>query len=110
MKTGLLMGLGLLVAAILAWCWPTRPTRSPAKTRLAVSIQPRDLADALRAVIVADRDVYLREVIQPPAQDAHRTPAEFGPAAKSNLAAPCQLLRLGDEQVQNRGAEFSYAL
>ena len=59
------------------------------------AISPQDQADALHYIISADREIY--------GQSDTVRPVSSGPS-------PCELLRRAAESVQNRGAEFSYAL
>lgn len=64
----------------------------------AVTFKPKEMADALHAVIAADREVYARY---------------FDAAAQNgstNLPLPAHLLRQASEAVQSKGAEFHYVL
>ena len=74
------------------------------------AISPQDQADALHFVIAADREIYCREYI------AHQTEGESStnaaPSAKpgGSWPVPCGMIRRAAESIQNKGAEFSYAL
>jgi hypothetical protein len=61
------------------------------------AISPQNQADALHFVIAADREMYCREFI------AHQAEGESWPV-------PCGMIRRAAESIQNKGAEFSYAL
>ena len=64
----------------------------------AVTFKPQEMADALHAVIAADREVYARY---------------FDAATQSgvtNFPVPAHLLRQASEAVQTKGAEFHYVL
>jgi hypothetical protein len=74
------------------------------------AISPQDQADALHFVIAADREIYCREYI------AHQTQGESSPNASTGMKSgepwpvPCGMIRRAAEAIQNKGAEFSYAL
>ena len=64
----------------------------------AVTFKPQEMADALHAVIAADREVYARYF-----------DAAAG-NAMTNFPVPAHLLRQASEAVQTKGAEFHYVL
>jgi hypothetical protein len=74
------------------------------------AISPQDQADALHYVIAADREIYCQEYI------AHQTQGESSPNAAActkpheSWPVPCGMIRRAAESIQNKGAEFSYAL
>ena len=84
-----------------------RPLQSQRKPKLALSIQPRHMTDALRAVIMADRAVYMRISEDWAASDGRS--ARSG-AQTVTLPAPCEMLRLGSQAAASRGVEYSYVL
>jgi len=88
---------GCLVFAGLS-CAPDSP-KTPEPSQPVVTFKPQEMADALHAVIAADREVYARLVIQP-----------FGAAGGTNGSPlmPPHLLRPASESVQAQGAEFHY--
>lgn len=74
-----------------------RPPKSE-RPKPAVTFKPQEMADALHAVIAADREVYGRY---------------FDLAAggsTTNFPIPAHLLREASEAVQTKGAEFHYVL
>ncbi len=68
-----------------------------------VTFKPQEMADALHAVIAADREVYAKYFEQ------HRA-AEESANRSSQLPIPAHLLRQASEAVQQKGAEFHYVL
>jgi hypothetical protein len=74
------------------------------------AISPQNQADALHFVIAADRELYCREYI------AHQTEGGSSPNAAASTKSgeswplPSEMLRRAAESIQNKGAEFSYAL
>ena len=85
-------------------------TRAYNSVPAEVTFKPKEMADALHAVIAADRLVYSQQIIerfgtneneQSLAQTAHGTPV---------VPLPSRMLRLGSEEVQKNGAEFHYVL
>jgi hypothetical protein len=86
---------------------PSKPeTKSPPE----VTFKPQEMADALHAVIAADREVYSRHVLQRLAGDEKLIKASENWQQDKALPVPAQLLRLGSESVQQKGAEFHYIL
>ena len=75
----------------------------------AVTFKPQEMADALHAVIAADREVYAREVVQRLAENKSVRPLD---AEKTNgfPPLPVHMLRRASESVQQKGAEFHYVL
>ena len=106
----LLSALGLSALAFAAWLRlgerPARPTR-PKPT---VVIRPQDLADALHAVIAADRDVYSRVVVHRLQDEEKVIKASEHWQEEKALPLPAQMVRLGGEAVQQKGADFAYVL
>ena len=74
------------------------------------AISPQNQADALHYVIAADREIYCQEYI------AHQTEGESSPNAAAGSKSggswpvPCGMIRRAAESIQNKGAEFSFAL
>jgi hypothetical protein len=66
---------------------------APTKPKLAVSIKPQHVADALRAVIISHREVYSQAV------EGQKVPL-----------SPCEMLRQSSEAVASKGVEFAYVL
>jgi hypothetical protein len=94
---------GLITAgcALLALpgCGPKAGPTSFERPKPAVTFKPREMADALHAVIAADREVYARYFDQLPGPDSAKQPP-----------VPAHLLREASEAVQQKGAEFHYVL
>lgn len=74
-----------------------------ARPKPAVMFKPQEMADALHAVIAADREVYARHLEQLGAAN---------PVAgqKEGSKVPAHLLRQAAETIQSKGAEFHYVL
>jgi len=104
-------GKALLAGGLLVGGGSCRqePPSKPATTQPAVTFKPQEMADALHAVIAADREAYARHVIQRLAE----AQAANGPEGwKTNGVPPlpAHILRLASESVQQKGAEFHYVL
>lgn len=85
-------------------------SKPPAKTPPEVTFKPQEMADALHAVIAADRQVYCERILERLAgQDKVVKCSENWQQDKA-LPVPAQVLRLGSEAVQQKGAEFHYVL
>jgi len=101
----------VLAASLLfagAGCVPDAPTK-PEASQPVVTFKPQEMADALHAVIAADREVYARLVVQRLAEVKNANVSE---AWKTNgsSALPAHLLRPASESVQQKGAEFHYVV
>src|SRR5579862_5815359 len=101
--------LSILIAVGLCGCGgnPSKPaTKSPPE----VTFKPQEMADALHAVIAADREVYARHILQRLAGDEKLIKISENWQQDKALPAPAQVLRLGSKVVQQKGAEFHYVL
>lgn len=80
------------------------------KSHVATTVSLRKLADSLHAVIAADREAYSRVVIERLALQERKL--EVSERWREEMALPthAQMLRSTAEQIQKRGAEFSYVL
>src|SRR5579859_5386576 len=76
----------------------------------AVTFKPQEMADALHAVIAADREVYCRYVVQRLDADEKLVKTSENWRQDHALPVPAQVLRMGSEAVQQKGAEFHYVL
>ena len=78
----------------------------------AGGISPKKFADAVHAVMMADRTVYAKQVVtRLKAQDASVTPSEYWEDEEHTIPLPAQMFRMGSELVdENPTAGFSYAL
>ena len=74
-----------------------------------VTFKPQEMADALHAVIAADREVYARQVVQRLAELKNANATEAWNTNGSSLL-PAHLLRPASESVQQKGAEFHYVV
>ena len=86
----------LILFPLAGWVGFAQKTESRTKKKLAISIKPQDLADALRAVIASQREVYSQQIV---ARSTDKT-----------LANPCEMFRLSSENTASKGVEFSYVL
>jgi hypothetical protein len=89
-------------------CSPDAP-KGPVVSQPVVTFKPQEMADALHAVIAADREVYARLVVQ---RLAEVKSANLPEAGKTNGSPPlpAHLLRPASESVQQKGAEFHYVV
>ena len=104
----LIAGVWSLMVLSLVGCGP-QPAAAP-KVAPEVTFKPQEMADALHAVIAADRDVYSRHVVQRLATDEKLLKVSEHWQEDHALPLPAQVLRLGSETVQRGGAEFHYIL
>jgi hypothetical protein len=74
------------------------------------AISPQDQADALHFVIAADRELYWREYIAHQADGKSPPNAAAGAKPGEAWPSPSEMLRRAAESIQDKGAEFSYAL
>lgn len=78
-------------------------------TKLQGGITPQRMADAVYAVIAADRLIYTREIVNRLTQ-AKVIKATEHFHDEQTLALPAQMLRMGAETVQKGDHGFTYAL
>jgi len=102
------IGAAGLLLFIVGCGGPTTPQNS--KSPPDVTFKPQEMADALHAVIAADRDVYSRHVLQRLATEEKLVTVSAHWQEDKTLPLPAQILRLGSEAVQQNGAEFHYIL
>ena len=110
-RTVVRFGNAVLAGSILfagAGCRPDSP-KKPEASQPVVTFKPQEMADALHAVIAADREVYARQVVQ---RLAEVKSANVSEAWKTNGSPPLppHLLRPASESVQQKGAEFHYVV
>ncbi|MCD0462886.1 DUF3365 domain-containing protein [Roseiconus lacunae] len=100
-----LMTSGLLMT--LSGC-----SNSEASSSTAGSITPRQFADGVHAVMMADRTVYATHVVTNlKKQDAPVTADEYWQDTENAIPLPAQMFRMGAELVdENPEAGFTYAL
>jgi hypothetical protein len=73
-------------------------------------ISPKQMADALFAVMSADRAVYTKEVVSRLQNDEKILKASEHWKDEKALPLPAQMFRMGSEAVATKNAGFSYAL
>jgi len=105
------LGIALLGGVLLLaspGCGPDS-SRKLEVSQPAVTFKPQEMADALHAVIAADREVYAREVVQRLGEDKS---VQLVDPEKTNgyPPLPAHLLRPAAESVQQKGAEFHYVV
>lgn len=91
----------VVITVALLKAEPANPT--PTKPKLALALKPQHLTDALRAVILSDREVYT-EIY------STRSAGMSKDAPEKTLPSPCETLRAGSQRVAAKGVEFSYVL
>jgi hypothetical protein len=104
----LLGTLAVLLMGFAAWLghsqFPNRPDRPP----VPFEIRPKDLADCIYAVVAAHREVYATLVVQRLSDDAKLVPCSASWETDKALPVPTQVLRLANETIQRKGAEFAF--
>lgn len=119
-RTSVLFASGFLAVAIFSGC-TTEPAATPgsasadppsAEPASAAGIPPKAFADAVHAVMMADRTVYATHVVtRLKKQKSDTKPSEYWKDEENTLPLPAQMFRMGSELVQkNPAAGFSYAL
>jgi hypothetical protein len=73
-------------------------------------IPPQAVADAIHAVIEADRTAYAQKVVNRLQNEQGVIKATEHWQDEKTLPLPAQMLRMGAENAQKKGARFSYAL
>ena len=98
-----------LAAALLtaAACGRTTNAGTTADT---ASVTPQQMADALHAVMEADRTVYTRMVVNRLQNDEKVIKASEHWQDDKALPLPAQMFRMGAEMAAQKNANFSYAL
>ena len=98
-----------LAAALLttAACGRTTDAATTADT---ASVTPQQMADALHAVMEADRTVYTRMVVNRLQNDEKVIKASEHWQDDKALPLPAQMFRMGAEMAAQKTASFSYAL
>lgn len=98
-----------LAAAVLttAACGRTTDAATTADT---ASVTPQQMADALHAVMEADRTVYTRMVVNRLQNDEKVIKASEHWQDDKALPLPAQMFRMGAEMAAQKNASFSYAL
>ncbi len=79
-------------------------------TASAKDISVKKMADAIFAVIEADRAIYTQKVVHRLQNEDEVIAAEERWKEESALPLPAQMLRMGAERVNEKQAGFSYAL
>jgi hypothetical protein len=100
----------LIALGLVAWLWRTAPPPPAPSARAQPTglIRPQDLADAVQAVIAADLEVYARVIQHFHERGAPKMSERW--QEEMALPLPAQMVRLGGETVQAKGAEFAYVL
>ncbi len=80
------------------------------KSSAATGISPKQMADALHAVMDSDRTVYTRNVVNRLQNDEKVIKASEHWQDDKALPLPAQMFRMGAEMVQAKNAGFTYSL
>jgi hypothetical protein len=99
-------GAVVLLAATLAACGGATAKQEAAPA----GISPQKMADALHAVMEADRTVYTRNVVNRLQNDEKIIKASEHWKDDKALPLPAQMFRMGSEMVAGKTKDFSYAL
>ena len=81
-----------------------------ASAAAAPSVTPQQMADALHAVMEADRTVYTRNVVNRLQNDEKVIKASEHWQDDKALPLPAQMFRMGAEMAAQKNSSFSYAL
>lgn len=73
-------------------------------------LQPQTVADALHAVLAADRAVYAETIVNRLANEEKVIKASEHWKDEKTLPLPAQMLRMGSEKIAEQNLPFSYAL
>ncbi|HTL66815.1 MAG TPA: DUF3365 domain-containing protein [Lacunisphaera sp.] len=98
-----------LLIAVPALTWTVWAQVASEKTNKLTSISPQAMADALHAVIAADRQAYA-ELVDRVRTGTNPIDVSENWRETHGLPVPAQLLRNAAQSIQKEGAEFSYAL
>lgn len=114
-KRALALTALLLAPILLAGCSSSEPSASAGAeppTSGSAGIPHQKFADAVHAVMMADRTVYATHVVtRLKKEKSPTTPSEYWQDEENKLPLPAQMFRMGAELVQeNPNAGFSYAL
>ncbi|MBI4658895.1 MAG: DUF3365 domain-containing protein [Verrucomicrobia bacterium] len=98
------------LVGVAAWIGYSQKPVGPSKPKLDVAIKPQHVADALRAVITSQREVYTRLYSRLPATPERTRSTDSSTRASKPISSPCEVLRLCSEAVASKGVEFSFVL
>jgi hypothetical protein len=98
-----------LAAALMTLAACSRTTDTAAAAAGA-SVTPQQMADALHAVMEADRTVYTRMVVNRLQNDEKVITASEHWQDDKALPLPAQMFRMGAEMAAQKNADFTYAL
>jgi hypothetical protein len=96
-----------------AWCWLPAVLGATACSKqepVSSGIPPQGVADAIHAVIEADRTAYAQKVVTRLQNEHGVLKATEHWEDEKTLPLPAQMLRMGAENAQKKGARFNYAL
>jgi hypothetical protein len=108
MKTSSILTLAVIAAAVILTS--NLPGADQEKAHKLTTVSPRKLADSLHAVIAADRESYSRLVVQRLALEKKQLAVSENWREEDALPTHARMLRMTAQDIQKRGAEFSYAL
>ena len=103
---GLLLGLALTGAACGGSTAPAGPPATPGEAMVSA----RQMADALHAVMEADRTVYTRNVVNRLQNEEQLIKASEHWKDEKALPLPAQMFRMGSEMAAEKNSDFSYSL
>jgi len=107
------MAMAALAAMVLSTFSGCSRSEAEAPTAAASGgITPQQFADAVHAVMMADRTVYAKQVVtRLKKQDAPVSPSEYWQDEDHTIPLPAQMFRMGAEIVnENPTAGFTYSL
>lgn len=112
-RTLAIMGFFTLAATtvVVSGCGKTE-AESASEQATTAGISPKAFADAVHAVMMADRTVYATHVVtRLKKQDATVTPSEYWQDEDHTIPLPAQMFRMGSELVnEDPSSGFTYGL
>jgi hypothetical protein len=106
MRRQCVLNLALAIAGLTAAACGAPSSAEPS----GPSVTPRQMADALHAVMEADRTVYTRTVVNRLQNDEKVIKASEHWQDDKALPLPAQMFRMGSELAAKKNSDFSYAL
>lgn len=106
------MSLVMVTGLAGAGCSSTKEAPAAAAAPMATgpSVTPKQMADALHAVMSADRTVYTRNVVNRLQNEEKIIKASEHWKDDKALPLPAQMFRMGAEMVADKNTDFSYSL
>jgi hypothetical protein len=106
MTSRIASSIALAGACLIGSACGSASTEAPA----GATVTPKQMADALHAVMEADRTVYTRTVVNRLQNDEKVITASEHWQDDKALPLPAQMFRMGSEMAAEKNSDFAYAL